>query len=512
MKTGLKKNDKRSAFFYTICSVIPLIAATCLGWGFRQIQIPETNIVLLYILAVFTTSILTSGYVYGIVISVIATLTFNYFFTVPLYTLNVNDPSYLITFVIMTVVAFVTSTLTSKEKKNAADALEREKETKALYELTSQLTSAKDMDQVAGIAVRAVSDLLECEAACICYTETGRPENYFVRLTGNKLVREEMEDTETLYQSIKALKTSFHKGENFYDWPIYGEDKILGVVRIPKASAKVFSAAQKSFLYSLNECTALAMSRISSVRQQMKSQQEVIQERYRGNLLRAISHDLRTPLAGIMGTSEMIISMSDKQDPRYDMARGINKDAQWLHSLVENILSLTKLQEGRLTINKQYEVVEEVIGSAVERMINRAPEHEFTVKVPEDVLMVPMDGKLIMQVFINLMDNAVKHTPAGGEISVTADIIENKNQAVFTVADRGEGIDPEDLDNIFQTFYTSKVKPADSQKGIGLGLTICESIVKAHGGYICAANRTDGTGAEFTFTLPLTNKEEQLNG
>ena len=134
MKTGLKKNDKRSVFFYTICSVIPLIAATCLGWGFRQIQIPETNIVLLYILAVFTTSILTSGYVYGIVISVIATLTFNYFFTVPLYTLNVNDPSYLITFVIMTVVAFVTSTLTSREKKNAADALEREKETKALYE------------------------------------------------------------------------------------------------------------------------------------------------------------------------------------------------------------------------------------------------------------------------------------------------------------------------------------------------------------------------------------------
>ena len=121
--------------------------------------------------------------------------------------------------------------------------------------------------------------------------------------------------------------------------------------------------------------------------------------------------------------------------------------------------------------------------------------------------MIPMDGKLIMQVFINLMDNAVKHTPAGGEISVTADIIENKNQAVFTVADRGEGIDPEDLDNIFQTFYTSKVKPADSQKGIGLGLTICESIVKAHGGYICAENRTDGTGAEFTFTLPLTNKE-----
>ena len=104
------------------------------------------------------------------------------------------------------------------------------------------------------------------------------------------------------------------------------------MVRIPKGKREGFQRCPKEFLYSLNECTALAMSRISSVRQQMKSQQEVIQERYRGNLLRAISHDLRTPLAGIMGTSEMIISMSDKWHPRYDMARGINKDAQWLHS------------------------------------------------------------------------------------------------------------------------------------------------------------------------------------
>ena len=304
---------------------------------------------------------------------------------------------------------------------------------------------------------------------------------------------------------LENLRDPFYAGEEFYDWPVYGGEGILGVVRIPGEKAEAFEETQKIFLHSMLECVALAMDRILAVRKQVRSRQQIQQERYRGNLLRAISHDLRTPLSGIMGTSEMIMDMSKKEDPRFDLAEGIHKDAIWLHSLVENILSLTRLQEGRMVIKKQPEAVEEIVGGAIAQMAGRSPGREIQVEVPEDVLMVPMDARLIMQVLINLLDNAVKHTPPEAEIKITVKKDLAGENAVFCVADRGEGIAPEDLPNIFQTFYTSRIKPVDAQKGIGLGLTICESIVSQHGGRMEAGNRTDGPGAEFQFTLPLTD-------
>lgn len=185
------------------------------------------------------------------------------------------------------------------------------------------------------------------------------------------------------------------------------------------------------------------------------------------------------------------------------MAKQIHGDADWLHSLVENILSLTRLQEGKLTLNKQPEAVEEVVGGAVSHITQRSPEHEITINIPNELFLVPMDVKLIEQVLINLLDNAIKHTLPGNEISVTVVHDEDAKCAVFSVADRGEGIAEEDLPNIFKMFYTTHVKHADSQRGIGLGLPICDAIVKAHGGNISAQNRKNGQGAEFIFTLPM---------
>lgn len=491
-----------------LVSVLSLAAATGLGLLFGRAGFPETNIVLLYILAVLAASTLTKGYIYGVLTSVAANFVFNYFFTDPYYTLNVNDPSYLITFLIMTITALVTSALTSRSKLNALEATERERETQALYQLTSRLTEAKDARQVASIVVKAVSSLMDCRAACICFDEEGNPERVFVQQAdGERQVQRRLDDPEGLRHRMEHMRTAFDEDGEFMNWPIYGEKRIDGVIRIPKEDGKRFGEEKRRFLFSLIECTALAMDRITSVKNQMRSRQEMMEERYRGNLLRAISHDLRTPLSGIMGTSEMIMDMTGKEDPRYGMAQGILKDADWLHSLVENILSLTRIQEGRMTIRKEYEAVEEVVGGAAARMASRAPEYEIAVQVPDEVLMVPMDARLIMQVLINLLDNAVKHTPADREISVTVEKNVADGCAVFRVEDEGEGISPTDLPNIFKTFYTSQIKSSDVKKGIGLGLPICESIVKAHGGSICAANRTDGPGAVFTFTLPLTEEK-----
>jgi len=172
-------------------------------------------------------------------------------------------------------------------------------------------------------------------------------------------------------------------------------------------------------------------------------------------------------------------------------------------------LSLTRLQDGKLTINKQPEAVEEIVGSAIAHIAKRFPQYEITVHVPDELFFVPMDAKLIEQVIVNLLDNAVKHTTHEDEISISVTKDNNSHNAVFVVGDRGEGIKADDLSVVFQAFYSAHTKLADAQRGIGLGLTICEAIVKAHGGDIEAHNRTDGPGAEFVFMLPLeVNKNE----
>jgi len=259
-------------------------------------------------------------------------------------------------------------------------------------------------------------------------------------------------------------------------------------------------------------CTSALTTRVKedAVRAQEK-EAEIEQERYRGNLLRAISHDLRTPLSGIMGTSEMLIGMTSEDDPRHEMAVGIHKDADWLHSLVENILSLTRLQDGRLKIKKEPEALEEVIGGAIALILKRAPEQKIQVEMPEEVLMIPMDARLMEQVFVNLLDNAVKHSEPSDQITITVEAPERESGIRIEVADRGEGISDADLPNIFETFYTSSTRDADSKQGIGLGLAICDTIIKAHGGSIRAENRADGKGAVFTLKIPV-NKEEGSNG
>lgn len=275
---------------------------------------------------------------------------------------------------------------------------------------------------------------------------------------------------------------------------------MLAVLSIPKGIATEMSQSQTRMLHSIIEISALALERLRSLREQARSREETMQERYRGNLLRAISHDIRTPLSGIMGTSEMLMDATQRDDPRYGLARDIYRDAEWLHGLVENILNLTKLQDGKLVLDKQPEALEEVIGAALTVMEKRLPGRSIDVNMPDEVVMVPMDAKLISQVLINLLDNAAKHTPADAEIAIS--VSTDRETVRVTVSDRGSGIAEHDLPHIFQMFYTARNTCADARRGVGLGLSICQSVIEAHGGSIRAENRVGG-GAAFTFVLPL---------
>ncbi len=462
-----------------------LIAAFVIGYLFRTLGLPETNIVIVYLLTVLLTARFSHGYVFGFLASLFSAFAFNFFFTEPYFSLAINTPSYIITFIIMTIAALITSALTTHANRNAIKAREKEAETKALYTLTNRLTEAADISDIAGIATGAISEMMNCKAECLCFDRQGKPE------------------------PAEDLRAGYNIGAEFHDWPVHGREATLGIIRIPKDAVKTMNESQTRMLRAVIESIALAMDRFRSAEQQQKFNEDIAQERYRGNLLRAISHDLRTPLAGMMGTAEMLLNMTDKDDQRYPLMEGMHKDANWLHSLVENILSLTRLQDGKLALYKQEEAAEEVVGAAIRYISRRWPEYEISVNVPEELLLVPMDAKLIGQVLINLLDNAVKHTAPQDEINVSVAKDTDNNCAVFSVRDRGEGIADCDLPNIFQVFYTSRAKHADAQLGIGLGLAICEAAVKAHGGSIRAINPADGPGAEITFTIPLevTNHE-----
>ena len=504
------KNIRKRILQRIYLMTVIFIAASGIGYLFRYINFPDTNIVVVYLLAVLMTAWLTRSFTFGFIASILATFLFNYLFAEPVFTFSVNDFNYIITFITMTFTALITSTLTSHAKRSALDAQEKEAETKAIYNLTNHLTDAKDVHDIASIAVTAISKCFSCNAACLCFNEDNMPEQTFIQqIFGEKQIRREVYDTQEIKHQMESLRTNFDVGDEFYDWPIYGSESILGILRIPKEKSEKMNETQMRLLRSMIESTALAMDRFRSAEQRIKSREEIDKERYRSNLLRAISHDIRTPLSGIIGTSEMLMGMINEDDPRYDLAQSIQQDADWLRSLVENILNLTRLQDGRLSIKKQPEAVEEVIGEAVGHIVKRTPIYEISVSVPDELLLVPMDAKLIIQVIINLLDNAFKHTKPEKKIGIIVELNKNTNMAEFTVRDSGSGIRQEDLPNIFEVFYTSHANHADTRHGIGLGLAICDSIVRAHGGNIAARNRSDGAGAEFIFTLPM---EDGQNG
>ena len=224
-------------------------------------------------------------------------------------------------------------------------------------------------------------------------------------------------------------------------------------------------------------------------------------EKMRANLLRAVSHDLRTPLTTIYGSSSMLLENGSRisEEARRDLLRGIRDDAHWLVGMVENLLSVTRLDGGELRLNKTDTVLEELIDAVLVKFYKRCPEQTVTVTIPEDFVSIPMDAVLIGQVLTNLLENAVIH--AAGMTVLELEVCLEAHHARFTVRDNGCGIAPDRLDDLFTGYLGSTDRQGDaSRRNMGIGLSVCATIIKAHGGHITARNRPTG-GAEFTFTL-----------
>lgn len=490
---------KKKYLYNFIYMCILLTIACIVGMFTKKMNGSNTDIVLIYLLAVFFTARICEGYIYGLLASIIATFLFNYFFTAPYYTLSVYDSRYMVTFAVMTVVSIITSASTTRIQNAIALAKENVYHMTVLYHLTNRLSDVLDMKSLVETVIDILSEFFDCSIGFV-YFENQQPVVFF----GNQQTYENKDwDIHPLQQQLKQENITKVSDEQYDYYAMKSVHQLLGILIFPTYDIHLDEDKQK-VLFSMIESISLTLDRIYAINEQLRLKEVTVKERYRSNLLRAISHDLRTPLSGIMGTSEMIMDMNSHHSKSYHLAKGIYEEANWLSLLVENILSLTKVQEGKLEIHKQLEAIEEVIGSAVYHITKNNKHYDIQVKVPDEVMMVPIDAQLIQQVMINLLDNAMKNSQDIKRIDIS--IFQKEDQACIVVEDYGKGFE-ENLEKIFEMFYTyNGTNHVDGYKGIGLGLTICKAIVEAHGGTIEAENCHQHSGAKFVICLPL--KEE----
>jgi two-component system sensor histidine kinase KdpD len=395
----------------------------------------------------------------------------------------------------MLIAAIITSTLTAKIKREARLSALREERTHMLYEVSKNLLKAGTISDIADIASNSIAKLFNCSVVVIL-------DNIPEHMKRPLIFYSEKDMSQPLGTDNSASSAiNFLKENCTYYLPVQGQNHTLGVIGISCYNNKYLSMEQKAMFKAVALQFAVAIEKELLSAQQQKSKFDIERETLRGNLLRAISHDLRTPLTGILGATATIIENETVIDDKVkkELLQDIYEQTSWLIHSVENILNMTRIEEGRITIKKKMEAVEEIVVSAVSRVKKISTNHKFKINMPENLIMIPIEGTLIEQVIINLLDNAIKYTPEGSIIQIN--VYKEGYKMVFEISDNGRGIPKEVIPHIFNRFYTVAENINIRKRGIGLGLAICKSIINLHNGEIFAYNNTSG-GATFKFILP----------
>ena len=500
MNNGKLRAVLSNIFLNILISIGIMCLTTLLALLLHSLNFSESDIIMIYILGVLVVARRTDGYLGGICAAVLGVLSFNFFFTVPLYTLMAYSSEYPITFIVMLIVALITSTLTTRVRREAKRSQLREQRANTLYNISRNLLTTRSIDQIISTAAVNIADL--CGNNVAFYTVvngSNLSEPYVYSLNENMTTKFLTNDIqrETAYRAYSEMTVI--DGDIYY-LPVSGRSRTLGVLGVDNRDNSL-TDDQKALLNALVIQIALSMEREISSSKQHQTKMEIESERLRSNLLRAVSHDLRTPLTGIVGSTSALLDDWEIIDDnnKKSLLSGVYEDAVWLSRSVNNILDITRMEDGRVQIKKSAEAVEEIIGEAVAIVQKHAGNHTISIDIPDNVMMVNVDGNLMKQLLVNLMENAVKYTPEGSSVRVAA--YYEGDSIVFEVADNGKGIEENDLPYIFDRFYTTDKASGSSRKGIGLGLAICKSIALAHKGTIMASNQETG-GAIFKVTLP----------
>ena len=487
-------------------SLLVLLAATLVGGAFDALGFTEANIVAVYIFGVLVISVITSSRVCGLISSLVNVLVFNFFFTSPRYTFNFYDPRYLVTFVIMFMMALLTGTLATRLKESARQSASAAYRTRILFETNQLLQKAGDEPAVIDAAAEQVMKLLRRDLA-VYPSDGGKLEAPRIYRTadsgGQELTAEgERAVAEWVLRNNKhaGATTDTFAGARCLYLAIRVNRQVYGVVGICMNGGHLDPFENSVLLSILGEC-ALAMENLRNAREKEEAALLAKNEQLRANLLRAISHDLRTPLTSISGSASNLMVNYRKMDDetREQTFTDIYDDSMWLINLVENLLAVTRIEGGQVSLNSSVELMDEVVAEALRHINRRRCEHVIQVRSAQELILAQIDVKLIVQLIINLVDNAIKYTPAGSLIEIC---MEKKGKWVeVKVADNGPGIPDEQKKRVFDMFYSGANKVADSRRSLGLGLSLCRTIVAAHGGSIAVTDNVP-RGAVFTFTVP----------
>jgi two-component system sensor histidine kinase KdpD len=413
----------------------------------------------------------------------------------------------------MFIVSFVISRLTLRVRQQADAARLRERRTAGLYLLSRDLVRERGAERLSEIAVKHMSEMFESQVVILLPDEQNRLAPSFRGLGAYAPDQQELSVAQWVYEHRQpaGLSTDTLPGAKALYLPLIASSGAIGVVGIlPKTATDGFEPEQFHYLEAFANQTAIAIERsflgAAAQRALLKAETESL----RNTLLSSISHDLRTPLSAITGAASTLLQRDVliDTDSRLELVQTIQEEADHLNRIIKNVLDMTRLESGAITINKEWQPLEEIVGVVLNRLGERLNDHPVTVKLPGNLPLIPFDGLLLEQVLMNLFDNAIKYAPKGTPLELSAS--EDFYTVTVALADRGPGIPPGEEEHIFDKF----VRGRSTTGGVGLGLAICRTIINAHGGKIWAENR-EGGGAVFRFTLssaglpPAPKKDEE---
>lgn len=495
-----------------IKSVLILVLSTLVGFVFYYLGLSEANIITLYILGVMLVSVFTKSSVCSLIAAIVSVLTFNFFFTEPRFSLHAYDSDYPVTFVVMFLAALLTGSLATRLKSHAARSAQVARRTRLLFETSQNLQKAESQREIIQITAGQLLKIFQRDIVAYPVNggELGQPEVF----PANESLPGDMYSSEKERQAAHWVMMNNKRAgagtETLSDarctyLSVRIGEQVYGVVGIA-ASDKELDSIENSLLLSvLGEC-ALALENQKNLEEKEAAAVLAKNEQLRANLLRSISHDLRTPLTSISGNASNLLSNGELFDAKtkQQMYTDIYDDAMWLINLVENLLSVSRLEEGRMNLRLSTELIDEVVAEALRHINRKSAEYHLHVHSGGEFLLAQMDARLIVQVLINIIDNAIKYTPPGSDIEIGW-----KRQGkwiLISIADNGPGIPDEAKPHIFEMFYSASNRIADSRRSMGLGLALCKAIVNAHGGEITVSDNAPH-GSVFTFSVPAGEVE-----
>jgi two-component system sensor histidine kinase KdpD len=462
-----------------------------------------TNLVMVYLLGA-TIAALKLGRGPAGVAAVANILAFDFFFVPPRFSFAVADIQYVVTFGVMLAVALIIATLGASVTAQTRAAGQRERRTALLYAMSRELVATRSLEDLARVAVKHVAETFASRTVVLVPDVNGRLRYPTRPPTAGSLLGADLSVAQWVYDKgmPAGLGTDTLPAVLAQYLPLKGGHQVLGVLAVePMQRRRLLLPEQRHLIETFAAQIALALERARLQEEAEQSRVTAETEGLRNTLLASISHDLRTPLAVITGASSALSdpSMNFDPDARRSLSSQIEAKSKEMADIISNVLELMRLESGQFSLRLDWVMIEDLVNSALQRLGTRLLEHAVDVQVPTDLPPVHVDGSLVLQVFVNLLENVVRHTPPRTSVTVSA-----AAEGAFvrvSIEDTGPGLPPGDLERLFAKFHRGRDE--SSAGGAGLGLSICRAILTAHGGQIEASQRAGG-GARFSFTLPVS--------